>query len=195
MEVILLGAVTFLLSSIPFALVIGHLVLKVDIRQYGDGNPGATNIYRASGSRLWYIVAVVADSFKGAIPVSVAYWGMGWHDWRIVPVAVLAIAGHAFSPFLSGHGGKAVAITGGTWMALTLWQVPIVMGLALGIWYRIIQESDWVVMATMLTVLAYLVLALPQQPVLLLVWLGNFLILLYRHRASLNAPPTLRRTA
>jgi glycerol-3-phosphate acyltransferase PlsY len=196
MDVLLLAAAAFLLSSVPFSVVIGRLVFNVDIRQHGDGNPGATNVYRASGSRFWYIVAVLADALKGSIPVGVAHWGLGWRDERLALVAVLAIAGHAFSPFLGFKGGKAVAITGGTWAALTLWQVPIVIGVNLFLWYRLLSKSDdWVVMFMMLGVLLYLLVAYNQMPVFLLIWMGNFAILLFKHRAGLKRLPSFRGAA
>ena len=193
MDVILMSAVTFLVAAVPYSLLIGHLVFNVDIRQFGDGNPGATNVYRATGNRLWYFVAVAADSLKGTIPVGVAFWSLNWMDARIIPVAIAAIAGHAFSPLLGFKGGKAVAITGGIWAALTLWEVPVVMGISLFLWYRIFHESDWVVMATMVTVLLWLLLMRRADSYLLWIWLGNFLILAHKHRAGLKHLPSLRR--
>lgn len=192
MEVIAFTAFAFFVSAVPYSLVIGRVGWGVDIRQYGDGNPGATNLYKATGSRFWYIVGVLADALKGALPVSIAYWGFGWTDWRVVPIGVVAIAGHAFSPFLGFKGGKAVAITGGVWTALTWFEVPIVFGLMLAYWYKQVRESDWVVMFTMLSVLLYLLLTRPTLP-MLGVWAGNFAILLYKHRASLTRLPSLHR--
>ncbi len=176
----------------PYSLVIGRVLFRVDIRQFSDGNPGATNLYRATGSRFWYIVGVVADALKGALPVAVAYWGLGWQDMRIVPVGIAAIAGHAFSPFLGFKGGKAVAITGGVWTAITWFEVPIVLGLMLAFWYKSIKESDWVVMFVMISILLYLLVTRPTAPILSL-WLGNFLILAFKHRQSLSKPPTFQR--
>lgn len=190
MDVILLTALAFLLSAIPFSLFIGRLVFGVDIRQYGDGNPGATNVYRASHSRFWMLVAIILDSFKGTVFVTIAYWGLYWHDLRIVPVAIAAVAGHAFSPFLGFRGGKAVAVTFGVWMAFTLYLMPIVLGIQLGLWYRLIRESEWVVIFMMLGGLVFLLLFHRHQTAWLLIWLGNFLILAYKHRAGLYHWPT-----
>jgi glycerol-3-phosphate acyltransferase PlsY len=192
MDIILMSVVAFFVAAIPYSVLIGRFVFNVDIRQFGDGNPGATNVYRATKSKIWYVVAVMADALKGTIPVGIAFWSLGWMDTRIVPVAIAAIAGHAFSPFLNFNGGKAVAVTGGVWAALTLWEVPIVLGLSLLAWVRVFKESDWVVMATMFTVLAWLVFFRAYQPYLLGVWLGNLLILAYKHRAGLTALPTLK---
>lgn len=188
-DLLLYTALTYLVASIPYSVLIGKLLFGVDIRHYGDGNPGATNVYRATQSKFWYIVAVIADALKGTLPVAYAYWGMGWQGFEIVPVGIVAICGHAFSPFLGFKGGKSVAITGGIWTAITLFEVPITIGLMLTYWYKSIKESDWVVVAMMLSVLLYLVLTRLSVPILLL-WLGNFLIVLYKHRRGLTQRPT-----
>jgi acyl phosphate:glycerol-3-phosphate acyltransferase len=59
----LLDIAPFLCGSVPFSLLIGFWVLKVDVRRYGDGNPGAANVIRAGG---WWvgIPAVLLDSLK-----------------------------------------------------------------------------------------------------------------------------------
>jgi glycerol-3-phosphate acyltransferase PlsY len=191
MTIILYSIMTFLLSAIPFSVLIGQWVFKLDIRQYGDGNPGATNVLRASGSKFWFIIAVFADALKGTIPVGIAYWYLGWQDWRIVPIGVLAIAGHAFTPYLNFNGGKAVAITGGVWSAVTLWEIPIVLGLTLIFWFKSVKESDWAVILMMFSILFYMLLFKREHPHLFGLWAGNLLILLYKHRQGLAKPPTL----
>jgi glycerol-3-phosphate acyltransferase PlsY len=191
LDLIIVTLMTFLLASIPFSVIIGRVVFGVDIRQFGDGNPGATNVYRATGSRFWYIVAVLADAGKGTLPVGIAYWTLGWQDMRIVPIALAAIAGHALMPFLGFRGGKAVAITGGVWAGITLWEIPLVIGVMITFWYRSVKESDWAVVLMMLSVLLYLLVVHAARPYLLILWAGNFAILLVKHRASLNHLPTL----
>src|ERR671917_204183 len=69
----------FLCGSVPFSLLVGFWVLKVDVRRYGDGNPGASNVIRAGGWRVG-IPAILLDSFKGAAPVRPAYFLVGILD-------------------------------------------------------------------------------------------------------------------
>lgn len=190
MDVLAYTTLTFLIASIPYSLVIGKLVFGVDIRQYGDGNPGATNLFRATNSKFWYIVGVLADAAKGTFPVGIAFWFLGWHSFEIVPIGIVAILGHAFSPFLGFNGGKAVAITGGVWAGITLYEIPVLIGFLLFFWYKSLKESDWVVVIMMLGVGLYLWL-INASHALLTLWFGNFLILVYKHRASLSKPPTL----
>lgn len=192
MDVLLFAALSFLLASIPFSLLIGRIFANRDIRDYGDGNPGATNVYRATHNRALFALAAACDSLKGTLSVGIAWWVLGWQDERIVPVALLAIAGHVFSPFLRFNGGKAVAITGGVWAAITLWEIPIVMGILITFWVRSVEESNWAVMLTMLSVGLYLVIAHRAHPVFMAIWAGNALLLWVRHRHGLATAPTLK---
>ena len=88
----------FLLGSIPFSVILGRVLLRKDIRQYGDGNPGGTNVARASGSKLLGALAIVIDMAKGALPVALAYYVFGIDGWGLTPVMLAPILGHAYSP-------------------------------------------------------------------------------------------------
>jgi glycerol-3-phosphate acyltransferase PlsY len=182
--------IAFFCGALPFSVWVGRLALHTDIRQHGDGNPGATNVLR-SGSRGWAIVAVLLDSLKGAIPVGWAYFGAGLTGWPLVAVALAPVLGHAFSPFLGFRGGKAVAVTFGIWTGLTLWAGPTVLGLALGFWFVIIVVSGWAMMLAMFSLLAYLLFFQPEA-ILLVIWAGNALILTWKHRTDLIRLPGLR---
>lgn len=183
-----LGA--FLSGSLPFSVWIGRLALGRDIRQVGDGNPGATNVLRAGG-RGWGALAGFLDAMKGVVPVGLAYWFAGLRGVELVVVALAPILGHAFSPFLHFKGGKAVAVTFGIWVGLTLYELPTVMGLMLLFWFKTVTISGWAVVLTLISGLAYLALARPD-PALLGVMVGNLLILAWRHRTDLAQPIGLR---
>src|SRR5690606_33275739 len=126
---------TYIIASIPFSLIVGRVFLGKDIREYGDGNPGATNIRRAGGSIWIYLIALFADGFKGLFPVGIPYWLMGWSSWEIMPVALAAILGHAFSIFLGFKGGKAIAVSAGIWIGLIVFEAALVIPLALVFWF------------------------------------------------------------
>jgi glycerol-3-phosphate acyltransferase PlsY len=173
----------FLCGSVPFSLLIGLWVLKVDVRRYGDGNPGAANVIRAGGWRLG-IPAVLLDSLKGAAPVGSAYFVMGIQEWRIVPIAIAPVAGHAFSPWLRFRGGKAIAVTFGIWTGLTLGEAPILLGRFLLLAYFTVAVDGWAVMLAMLGLLVWLLFS-HHGSVFLGVWLGNVTILFFKHRHDL----------
>ena len=97
----------FLCGSLPFSFWIGRLFLHADVRQFGDANPGATNVLRAGG-RATAVLALLLDFVKGAVPVWLAYRWAGVDSVALTLVALAPVLGHAFSPFLGFQGGKAV---------------------------------------------------------------------------------------
>lgn len=193
MIVILWALLTYLIASIPFSVVIGRVFLGVDIRNYGDSNPGASNVKRAGGNSFLVALAVLLDGFKGLFPVGIPYWFWGWNGYEIVLIAMAAIAGHAFSVFLGFKGGKAVAITGGVWVGLIVFEAALVVPLTLVYWYFVIKESEWAVVFMLFSLLAYLLYTRGISLVLLLVWLGNFLLVVVKHWDGLQRVPSLRK--
>jgi glycerol-3-phosphate acyltransferase PlsY len=185
--------VAFLSGALPFSVWIGLLALGKDIRQYGDHNPGTTNVFRAGG-RGWGVAAFVLDTFKATIPVGLAYYILGMSGLWMVAVAVAPILGHGYSPFLRFRGGKAVAATFGMWMGLTIGEVPTVLGLLLLYWFKVIESSGWAVMFALLSLFGYLLLAHPT-PLFLAVWGGSSLILVWKHRCELKSVPRIRDDA
>lgn len=192
LSVIVWAIATYLIASIPFAVVIGYVVFKTDIRQYGDHNPGATNVLRASHSKFWFIVAVFLDGAKGLFPAGILYWLADVRDMRIVLVAFAALLGHAYPIFTRFRGGKAVAITGGIWTGLTF-EAPFVIGIMLTYWFLSVDSSDWAVILMMLSFLLYLILAHNTQAPFFLFWLLNFLVLVVKHRDGLRQRPGIKR--
>jgi glycerol-3-phosphate acyltransferase PlsY len=184
---------TYLIASIPFSVLIGYVFLQVDIRDYGDGNPGASNVKRAGGNIVLTILSVLLDGFKGLFPVGILYWIYGWSGYEIVPVALAAILGHSFSIFLRFKGGKAVAITGGIWVGLILLEAILIIPTMLTYWFWSIEENEWAVMFMLLSLLLYLLLTRPDNYPLLLIWMGNMLIVAVKHRDGLTSWPHLRR--
>lgn len=191
--IILWTIATYLIASIPFSLIIGRIFLGKDIREYGDGNPGATNVKRAGGAIGHYIIALLADGFKGLFPVGIPYWLMGWTSWEIMPIAFAAILGHAFSIFLGFKGGKAIAISAGIWIGLIVFEAVLVIPVTLVFWYKVVNEDDWAIVLTMLSLLAYLLYTRSGDVALLLIWAGNMVLILYTHRqGQLAKLPTFR---
>jgi len=122
--VVLIG---YLLGSIPFGLLISKRSGKVDVRQYGSGKIGATNVLRAAGRKAAALV-VVLDISKGALAVVLAglivsrsYPVVGDFGLALVAqvlAALAAMAGHNWSVFLKFHGGRGVATFLGGLIAL-----------------------------------------------------------------------------
>lgn len=188
MTVVVWTLLAFLSGSIPYSLLIGRLAAHVDIRTVGDHNPGATNVLKAANWR-WFVVAMLLDYFKAAIPVGWAWFFSDLTGWQIVPVAIAPVLGHAFSPFLRFKGGKAVAATFGTWTGLTLWAGPTVFGVLLGMMHAIFTVGGWAVLAALLVFGVFIWVVYPQW---IVVWGLNLMLLVYKHRQDFGQLPIMR---
>jgi glycerol-3-phosphate acyltransferase PlsY len=162
----------YLLGSIPFGLVLTRLAGLGDIRKIGSGNIGATNVLR-TGNKPLALVVLLLDSGKGAIAVLIADALIG--DPAGAIAAVGAVLGHLFPIWLRFKGGKGVATTLGTLLALA-WPVGLI---ACGTWllmaliFRISSLSALTAMAAA-PIAAYFFggvpLALPVLLIAALVW-------------------------
>lgn len=181
---------SFLCGALPMSVWVGKAALGVDIRQYGDGNPGATNVFRAGG-KGWGVAALLLDFLKGVLPVALANFGWQMEGWALTAVAIAPIVGHAFSPFLGGHGGKALAVTFGIWTGLSLFIVPIILGLSFALWLFVLRPEGWAVLAGCLCLLPGLLL-LDAPPVWVGTWLGMTAVLAISHRHDLRQRPVMK---
>ena len=178
----------FFLGSIPFSVISGKLLVKRDVRAFGDGNPGGTNAIKAGGLKAG-IPAILLDISKGFLPVYLAQQH-GMTGWNLIPIGLAPILGHAFSPFLRFHGGKALGATGGVWVALIgPWAFPIYAFLALPA--TLLQSVDaWSANAGMLAILGYAILY--GEPWMVAFAALNAALIAWKHRHELVHPPQLR---
>ena len=191
LQVLLWVLLGFVCGAVPCAVVIARLLTRRDPRRVGDHNPGAINAWRSSGAVVG-LLAVLADGLKGWIPVGVAYWLAGVSGWAVVPLMIAPVLGHAYSPFLRGHGGKAITVTFGVWAGLTLWRVPVLYGVLLAMLVGPLRLKDgWTAVLGWAAVTAYLAWAYPSPPILAAAVL-NGAVLVVRHRGQLQLP--LQRT-
>jgi glycerol-3-phosphate acyltransferase PlsY len=153
-------AAGLLLGSLPFSLWIGKIILHKDIRKFGDGAPGATNVARA-GSKALYVIAALLDAFKGTVPVWLSQMLSGMAGWELAAVAMAPVVGHAFSPFLGFRGGMGMATTFGVWLGLTGWLGPVVMALCIG--FMFIIQKNWVWASVVgMTIFLIILMVLPD---------------------------------
>jgi len=125
---VLVVAMAYFLGSIPFGLLIGKLSGKKDIREFGSGKTGTTNVLRTAGRRAAAIVAIL-DVLKGVLAVILAGLIIGDQSLFIgdFPVgsllartlaALAAVAGHNWPFYLKFRGGRGVAPFMGAMVAL-----------------------------------------------------------------------------
>lgn len=104
-------ALSYLLGSVSFSIVIAKYVKGIDIRQHGSGNAGATNTLRVLGKGPGLLVFFL-DIAKGVAAVSIGH-GLSQNTWIPVLCGLAAIAGHNWPIWFRFKGGKGIATTVG----------------------------------------------------------------------------------
>ncbi|HEV8191331.1 MAG TPA: glycerol-3-phosphate acyltransferase [Ktedonobacterales bacterium] len=159
----------YLSGALPWSVWLGKRFFRVDPREQHDHNPGAANAFRAAGWRLG-VVVLVLDFFKAFIPVVVARWLLGFPSDQLLWLAFMPTLGHAFSVFLRFRGGRGIVVMFGVWAGLTLYQIPIVMGLTAIGGVFLLKKDEYRTLAIPLVLIAYLLLTrAPDWMVLLAV--------------------------
>ncbi|MCJ7606012.1 MAG: glycerol-3-phosphate acyltransferase [Dehalococcoidales bacterium] len=138
----LLALVAFGLGAIPFSTIVGRRLLGQDIRDYGDGNPGSANVFRAGGVKAGYL-AVFLDIAKGFPVAYLAHTSFDVPITGVIIIGISAILGHAFSPFLRWRGGKAVAVTFGVLLAMPNFEIILSFGAFVIIGALFIDNDAW----------------------------------------------------
>lgn len=127
--------IAYLIGGIPFGLILAKIFAGVNIKESGSGSIGATNVLRVvketnpSLAKKLGAATLVLDAFKGIILV-VAAKLLGFDESVQWMVAVLAVIGHCFSPYMWFEGGKGVA----TGMGVMAVMLPIPTAIALLVW-------------------------------------------------------------
>jgi len=175
--------IAYLLGGIPFGLLLAKMFAGVNITASGSGSIGATNVLRVvketnpSLAKKLGIATLALDALKGVIIVVIAKY-MGMNESIQWTVAVLAVMGHCFSPYMWFEGGKGVA----TGMGVMAVMLPIPTVIALIVWGSAAKTIRISSISSMLGLLALIVAsfilypAMIHTPVLVIAF-----ILFYKH--------------
>ena len=174
----------YLIGATPTSYVAGKLGRRIDLREHGSKNLGATNVYRVLGWAYAIPVALI-DVAKGAIPVVIlGPWANG-PAWFTVALGLAAVVGHIFSPYVRFKGGKGVATAAGMFLALT----PLAVAISIPIWIFALWLSGYVSVAS-LTVAAlfpvWVRLTAPEQPYTFWAAVVLAMIIVYSHRHNIR---------
>lgn len=189
MDILFLIVFSFLCGSLPFSVWLSRIFLGVDVRQFGDGNPGMTNVIKA-GSPILGIITLLLDVTKSALPIGISYSKLGIRGFPMVLIALAPMAGNIFSPFLRFRGGKSLAVALGIWIGLTTWRVsvPAVAGILVGT--LLLSSAGWGMLVSMGVILITLLIWIPQ-PLFIGIWFGVTAFLSWTHRLDLTSKPRL----
>jgi len=122
LSILIIALLSYVLGSIPWSIILSRIVKGIDIRNYGSGNAGATNVFRVLGWKLGIIVLIL-DILKGFIatrylsqiqidPVPLHYQSLQ------ILAGAMAIAGHIWTIFAGFKGGKGVGAGAGMLLGL-----------------------------------------------------------------------------
>jgi len=186
----LLVVLAFWLGACPFSLWVGKWLLGKDIRDYGDGNPGATNVLRAGGRKA-FVLALLLDMGKGVPFVALAHYYFELPMAMVMAVGLSAILGHAFTPMLRFNGGKALAVMGGVLIGLPQHEIFFSLVVFMLLWFLLIDVDAWRVMFGTTSTLIYLVITkgLSLEPLFMLCVIA---ILVVKHFDDLKTRPRLK---
>jgi len=187
---VLLVVLAFWLGACPFSLWVGKWLLGKDIRSYGDGNPGATNVLRAGGRKA-FALAMFLDIGKGIPFVALAHYYFELPMAMVMAVGLSAILGHAFSPLLRFNGGKALAVTGGVLLGLPQLDIFFALLVFMLLGFLLIDVDAWRVMFGTTGTLIYLVVTrgVSLEPLFMLCVMA---ILVVKHFDDLKTRPRLK---
>ena len=145
---------TYLVAAFPFGLAVAKAGCGVDPRLAGSCNTGATNVARLCGTR-YGVLTLALDLLKGLLPVLVAR-AMSGSAFFLSLVVITAVAGHMYSVFLYGKGGKGVATTIGVFLgAAPVSALLAVAACVLVIWATGFVSAGSLVLAVALPVLVF----------------------------------------
>lgn len=181
------------MGSIPTGFWLVKALKGIDVRKFGSGSTGATNVWRAAGPAAGIFVFFF-DTIKGYIPVAAAvFWDM--HDFaaqwnfvypHLVPsiVAAAALIGHSRSVFLKFQGGKSAATGLGTLLALS----PMGGTCTFLTWMLIVKMSGYISLASILGVGScpfwFYAFGAPWAAIAYCVF--GFIYVTYRHKANIQ---------
>jgi glycerol-3-phosphate acyltransferase PlsY len=193
-ELILKGALAYLLGSVMGSLVIARFTGGVDIRTLGSGNAGATNALRTQGKKMGLAVLAI-DVAKGWIataaiapwtlpPASMPAEGPALTAWSTPLCGIAVMLGHVYPLWYGFRGGKAVATLFGTVLGIKAWLLlPMILT-----WLVVVVAFGYVGLGSIMGSVALLVaiaLTSPSGPLLAFGAL-SVLLVLYTHRSNIG---------
>ncbi len=161
MNEIMLVVLAYLLGSIPTSIWVSKAVFGIDIRDYGSGNPGATNTFRVLGSK-WGTFVMIVDISKGVIATSlyilIPFYlqnELARTNFMII-LGLAAVLGHIFPIWADFKGGKGVATILGMALAIQ----PIVALICIVVFLITLFTTRFVSLSSMLASIVFMVLIL-----------------------------------
>ena len=182
----------YLLGSIPTGFMLAR-ARGVDIRNVGSGNIGATNVFRILGT-VAGVGVLLADALKGWLAVVVLAPEVGWwlypgadplgREWFRVVAGISVILGHNYTCWLRFKGGKGIATSAGTLLALVPWSLLI----ALPVWLALFALTRYVSLASIAAaiVIPFATWLTGQSTLLIVLTAAMAMLAIYKHKPNIQ---------
>ena len=169
---------SYLLGSIPFGLILTKLFLKQDIRNFGSGNIGTTNVLR-TGKKALALSTLILDVLKGYISVTLT---INFFENFTYLAALICFIAHIFPIWLKFKGGKGVATYLGIILAISL-KLAIIFGV---VWLITILLFRYASLSSILSSLIILIYGFFLEENYLIIFLIiTFIMITYTHRENI----------
>ena len=170
MEIVVGIVAGYLWGGIPTAYLVARYRLGIDIRKYGTGNVGASNVITHVGKKIGFALGLFDGLVKGTGPV-VAVALFEGSDWAMVVTGLAAIAGHNWSPYIRFTGGRGVNTTGGVFLGFLLFPESIMIIVVAGLWGGLVRKNSaiWLLMTMLVTPVFAILLNRPDETVIMTV--------------------------
>ncbi len=181
LESIAVVGAAYFIGAIPFGYIIVRIAKGVDIRKYGSGSTGTTNVLRTAG-KLAAGLTVAGDFLKGVFVV-VAARMLELPDISIVLAGFAVVGGHNWPVFLRFKGGRGVATGFGVSLGLT-WQISTALFL---FWGVLIAATGYVSLASVIIMVMYPLMVIyfhEPWPVILFAIVGASMVI-FTHRKNI----------
>jgi glycerol-3-phosphate acyltransferase PlsY len=202
LPIAIIAVFSYLIGSIPTSIIVARQVRGIDIRQYGSGNAGGTNVIRVLGWKAGVFVIlmdmakgllatlVVARLMYGSIPFENA---TPFDDFTVVQIIAgcAAILGHIWTLFAGFKGGKGIATAGGMLIGVA----PVEVAVAFGVFALVFLVTHYVSLGSLSAAVAFpltmffreniFMVNVPGYKTLIFFSLGISLLIVYTHRTNI----------
>lgn len=203
LSLLLVILLSYLIGSVPFALIVGKVFKNIDIRNYGSGNLGSTNAMRVLGLPLGLLVQIL-DIAKGVAAVLIVPYifytqlpfpnTTGFEDITLVKIiaGVSAVLGHTFSVFVDFKGGKGINTALG--MLITI--APVDTLISVAVFVLILLSSGYVSLGSIVAAAFFPLSMFTRENIfhadiygyntLIFFVIGVSLLLIFNHRSNIK---------
>lgn len=180
-KLIIVSVLSYIIGNISTSYLVAKYAADIDIRKYGSGNAGATNVLRTLGKKAG-VAAFLGDALKGVIAVVLGRLIAG-EDGQIF-AGLFVVIGHNWPIFLNFKGGKGIATTIGVMTAIN----PYIVAAIVPIGIVIIIITKYVSLASIMGMIIFPIIMLFTHQNMKLVLFSFILSImaLYRHRTNIK---------